>query len=109
MAWGDGGSRAWRRVVAFVLERDDHQCQLRYAGCTGVATQGDHRIHLASLGITRNDPAALDPDNVQAACAHCHNVKSRREQAAAAAKAGRARSEARRARLRLPAEPHPGD
>ncbi len=68
-----------------VLERDGHQCQLRYEGCLGVATDVDHK--------KRGDDHRLV--NLQAACRRCHQRKSSSEGAAA------------RPRLSRPEEPHP--
>ena len=61
----------WRHAV---LTRDNHTCRLRYPGCTGHATHADHIRPDAEGG------ARLDPTNGQAACEHCHNIKSRTEQ-----------------------------
>ncbi|GLE59550.1 hypothetical protein NJBCHELONAE_48630 [Mycobacteroides chelonae] len=102
MPYGQGGSRAWRRVRTKVLERDSHHCQLNYPGCTGRATQVDHKTNLAALGIPRNDPRALNPDDCQAVCEWCHTEKTRRERAPRVAEANRRRAAARRKRLTLP-------
>ncbi len=63
---------AWRRVRKLVLERDEHTCQLRGRGCTGVATTVDHIVPLAAGG------ARLDPANLQAACSWCNTSKGGR-------------------------------
>ncbi|WNM74172.1 HNH endonuclease [Mycobacterium Phage Nergal] len=108
--YGQGGSRALRRFNAFILARDGHRCQLGVLGvCIGHATQVDHKRNLASLGIPRNHPAAMDPHNAQAACEPCHEWKSERERIKALAAANKARAAARRARLSRPVEKHPGD
>lgn len=105
--YGQGGSGAWRRVRASVLRRDGYRCRLRIAGiCTDLATQVDHRVNLATLGIPRNHPRALDPANLQAVCAECHAYKTERERIKALAASNRARAAARRARRQ---QPHPGD
>lgn len=110
MAYGQGGSRALRRFNTYILERDRQRCQLRTLGvCIGHATQVDHKRNLASLGIPRNHPAAMDPRNAQAACEPCHEWKSERERIKALAEVNRKRAAARRARLGRPPEKHPGD
>lgn len=99
MAWGTD-SRARTTTVRHrvqrkrILVRDNHQCQLRYQGCCiGRATEMDHRVNVAAGGSNRDD-------NMQAACRPCHARKSSQE--------GNAAQAAQRARLRLPAEDHPG-
>lgn len=59
--------RAWADAV---LTRAGHRCQLRYAGCTGTAAHADHIQAVAEGG------AEYDPGNGQAACRHCHQLKS---------------------------------
>jgi 5-methylcytosine-specific restriction endonuclease McrA len=73
-----------------VLERDGRQCQLRYSGCIGQATEADHK--------RRGDDHSLS--NLQAACSPCHQRKSSSE-------GGQAWS-AKRGSGKLPAESHPG-
>ncbi|WP_267890555.1 HNH endonuclease [Mycobacteroides salmoniphilum] len=105
--FGQGGSGAWRRVRASVLRRDGYRCRLRIAGIrTDMATQVDHKINLATLGLSRNDRRALDPTNLQAVCAVCHSYKTERERIKALAASNRSRAAARRARRQ---QPHPGD
>jgi 5-methylcytosine-specific restriction endonuclease McrA len=62
----------WRKLRAEILDRDGHQCQIRYPGvCTGRATVVDK--------IT---PAATRPDlahnraNLRAACKPCNATKA---------------------------------
>jgi 5-methylcytosine-specific restriction endonuclease McrA len=62
----------------------------------------DHIVPLSALGIGRTDPAALDPENLQAACEPCHAEKSHAESRAGSARYAESR---RRRRSR----PHPGD
>jgi 5-methylcytosine-specific restriction endonuclease McrA len=52
---------------------DGRVCKLRYEGCTRYATEVDHR--------RRGDDHSFS--NLQAACEHCHKIKSGREGAAA--------------------------
>lgn len=76
----------WRTEIRpRVLARDNHQCRLRLQGCTLVATEVDH--------IERGD-LHID-ENLQAACSHCHGLKTSAEGNAA------------RPRLNRPPEQHP--
>lgn len=95
-SWGQGSTRASRRARAAALDRDGHQCQLKYDGCTRTATEADHVISITAIGQRRAD--ATNPDDLQAACTHCHGIKTRRQ--AAAAKGYRSRR---------PKSPHPGN
>lgn len=76
-----------------ILERDGHRCQIRGPGCTGVASEVDHRLPTSITG-----PAGDHDGNKQAACVPCHRAKTQAEAAAARAKRSRNR----------PAEAHPG-
>lgn len=100
MTWGQGGNRAYRRARAQVLERDGHQCQLRYPGCVHTATEADHRTNIASIGINRTD--VINPDDMQAVCRPCHLIKTRHENLAT-----NPRRHPRR--ITRPKQPHPGD
>jgi 5-methylcytosine-specific restriction endonuclease McrA len=99
--WGRRGlSRGVRRRV---LDRDNHTCQLQFAGCTIVATEIDDVVPVSALGdVTREE---LTDDNRQAACHHCHHIKTEQH------KLTRIQEVAahRRARKRLPQRPHPGE
>lgn len=64
-AWGNGSTRAWRQLRAWVLARDNHQCQIRLPGCTGHATHVDHII-------TKADDGLDIPENLRAACQPCN-------------------------------------
>jgi 5-methylcytosine-specific restriction protein A len=66
----------WRRVRAFVLERDGYICQIRLPGCTTRASDADHIVP-ASLG-----GAWFDPSNLRAACKHCNVARRNGERAA---------------------------
>lgn len=59
----------WRKLVRFVLARDNRVCRIRLPGCTIVATTGDHIVPRHRGG------ARLDPLNVRAACQHCNSVR----------------------------------
>ena len=78
----------WRKIRQQVLERDDHQCQLRYPGCRGEATEVDHVADVAMGG------ALYDPDNCRAVCAPCHRRRSNtmRQRLASRHRAGSGRS-----------------
>lgn len=67
----------WRRVRAYVLERDRHACQLAYEGCTVRATAVDHIIERRDLpaGSTLH----LDEQNLRAVCWSCHSRKTHRK------------------------------
>jgi 5-methylcytosine-specific restriction protein A len=96
MPWrGEGSTRAWRRTRKIVLERDDYRCQLNYPGCLGEATEVDHAVNIAAIGIQRRD--ALDPDVCAATCVNCHRLKTIRE------------SQAGRHRKRRRPRQHPAD
>ncbi|MDM2104808.1 HNH endonuclease [Mycobacteroides abscessus] len=93
-----------------VIKNAQGLCQIRVPGiCIGHATQVDHRINLATLGISRSDPRSLDRRNLQAACEPCHDYKSYRERVAALAKSNKARAEQRRRRRERGRDSHPGD
>ena len=78
-------------VVPGILDRDDHLCKLRFAGCMRVATEVDHKV--------RGDDHR--PSNLQAVCKFCHAKKSSRE--------GNEVQARRRALRKRPLERHPGD
>lgn len=62
-------------MVPFILERDQHQCQLQYPGiCTGQATTSDKIIP-----ASRQPDLAMNPDNNRAACQPCNQHKARTE------------------------------
>ena len=74
----------WAKVRLAVLERDAHQCQIKLAGCTGVADSVDHIVPLSEGG------ARLDPSNLRASCRYCNLARNgaRAGQLAAAFSAG---------------------
>lgn len=69
MPWsGQGSTRAWRKKRARVLERDNHRCQLQYAGyCTGRATTAHHTIPW------NGNPADIPDQYLVAACFPCNH------------------------------------
>lgn len=74
------GTRAWRRLRAQVLKRDNHQCQVRITGiCTGRADCVHHIKNTAAGG------APYDPTNCAAACTPCNQAEAYRESATARA------------------------
>jgi hypothetical protein len=64
----------WSTVRKTILERDNHQCQIRAPKCTGTANHVDHIIPVLKGG------AWWDPDNLRASCAHCNNQRVDRKQ-----------------------------
>ena len=62
----------WRKLRAFVLARDNWECQVRLKGCTRIATVADHIRPWLAGG------AWLDPINLRASCSHCNAVRSNR-------------------------------
>jgi 5-methylcytosine-specific restriction endonuclease McrA len=67
-AWSGGSTRAWRALRNEVLERDNHQCRLRYQRCTGIATEVHHLD-----GKVNGD----NPHRCVAACHNCHAIETR--------------------------------
>lgn len=75
MSYGQGrGGRPWRRLRAYILERDCHLCQpcLRRKALTA-ANAVDHIRARANGGTD-------DPDNLEAICDTCHGHKTRNDQ-----------------------------
>jgi 5-methylcytosine-specific restriction endonuclease McrA len=97
--WGRRGVPRSKRNR--ILNRDNHECQIRGIGCTIVATEVDDIIPVSVSGISRAD---ADDDMLQAVCHYCHHRKTERERLTALAA-----SNARRAARRRPSQPHPGD
>jgi len=75
-----------------VLTRANHECQLRYPGCRGIATLVDHILAQAFGG-------PHDETNAQAVCIACHDVKTKEEIA---------RGKARKPQRARPSSRHPG-
>jgi 5-methylcytosine-specific restriction protein A len=78
---GQGSTNQWRKTRLLVLQRDRHQCQLRYDGCTGYATEVDHIDGIATTGIPR--PQALNPERLRAVCHPCHTNRTQQQAATA--------------------------
>lgn len=75
-----GGSRAWRRLRAAVLQRDAYCCQVcGHQDLSGASLQVDHIIE-------RRDGGPDTMENARALCKPCHARKS--GQRAAARKRG---------------------
>lgn len=70
----NGGSRRWRRIRAYVLERDGYTCQLRLDGCTHKA---EHAHHVLGWEYGDAPEDASGRRLVVASCAHC-NLKTGR-------------------------------
>jgi hypothetical protein len=101
--WGNRGVPQYIR--ARILERDHGTCQLGYDGCTIAATEIDHAVNVASLGITR---AQADSNEylLQAVCHACHTRKTEHERLTA----WRASQQRRHQRRHLPVpRKHPGE
>ena len=65
----------WEPIRDRVLQRDGHQCRIRYPGiCIGTATVVDKEIPAA-----RRPDLAHDERNLRAACAPCNDHKARTE------------------------------
>jgi 5-methylcytosine-specific restriction protein A len=62
----------WQQLRADILDRDGHQCQIRYDVCTGYATVVDKIVPAA-----RRPDLARDPRNLRAACLDCNDLKAR--------------------------------
>lgn len=78
----------WYRTRQIVLNRDGGRCTLHYPGCTGAAVDVDHIVPDSRGGSSA-------PENLQAVCRHCHDIKTAAER------------DERNARRRLPRERHP--
>jgi len=65
-----GSTRRWRRIRAYVLDRDGHRCQVplldRPGLCLALAEHVDHIEERCNGGTD-------DPANLRAACSH-HNL-----------------------------------
>ena len=85
---------AHRKRRQRIFDRDGHRCLINGPRCNGRA---EHRDHIDN---TLPPPRYDAEGNLQASCGPCNMWKASRE--------GNAAQAARRARLRLPAEPHPG-
>ncbi|MGA3214098.1 MAG: HNH endonuclease [Acidimicrobiales bacterium] len=66
-------SAAWRRVRAYVLDRDGFTCMVRLPGCTVIADTVDHVVEVDKGG------AWYDESNLRASCRHCNLARSRRK------------------------------
>ncbi len=64
--FGPGWAKISRRVVA-----RDKVCQLRLAGCTGIATTADHIV-------PRSKGGGNEMSNLRGACRHCNSSRGNR-------------------------------
>jgi len=99
-----GQRRSFPTRTARYIRARDGECKLRiHPACTRTPDEADHIVGHAEalrLGWT---PAQIDhPDNGQAVCRRCHQVKTQQQAAAGRARARAARPTTRRARR------HPG-
>jgi 5-methylcytosine-specific restriction endonuclease McrA len=62
--WEGGSTRAWRKVRAAILERDQHRCQLQVEGICKTLADCVHHLKGKQFG---DDPAYL-----VAACTPCN-------------------------------------
>lgn len=63
----------WSRQRRRILHRDNNDggCQLRFEGCTLIATQVDHKVP-----TWYTDQEEVDDDDLQGVCESCHQKKS---------------------------------
>lgn len=64
----------WPKVRARILQRDNHQCQIKSKCCTQIATTVDHIVPVTKGG------AWWDDTNLRASCKHCNNARIDRTQ-----------------------------
>ena len=67
-------SAEWNRQRRRVLHRDNtyyNGCQLRFDGCTGVATQVDHKL---PVWYTKQED--VQDEQLQGVCKSCHKYKT---------------------------------
>jgi hypothetical protein len=57
---------AWRKIRAYVLDRDGHVCQIRLKGCLGQANTVDHIVPVSQGG------ALYDEANLRSSCRSCN-------------------------------------
>jgi 5-methylcytosine-specific restriction endonuclease McrA len=62
--WEGGSTRAWRKIRAYVLRRDQYRCQLRIAGICKVRANCVHHLDGKALGD--------DPARCVASCTPCN-------------------------------------
>lgn len=74
-SWRGGSTSQWRRLRAYVLDRDGHRCQMPVRGgdgSNGGATCGAFATHVDHITPRSKGGAFLDPANCRAACAPCN-------------------------------------
>jgi 5-methylcytosine-specific restriction endonuclease McrA len=92
--WSKGRSTSspysfqWASVRREVMKRDRFQCQLRYPGCVGRATEADHIVSVA-------DGGEHTLENARAVCKPCHRRRTA-QQGGEASKAARERQKGER-------------
>ena len=60
----------WKKTVKRILNRDSHQCRIRFVGiCIGLASEVDHIIPVTQGGSDHDS-------NLESACRPCHLAKT---------------------------------
>lgn len=75
MSWRESRTKpnTWRSIRNEVLERDNHECQIKTPRvCSYIANEVDHIIPTAEGGTD-------NLTNLRAACQPCHAIKSQKE------------------------------
>lgn len=86
----DSTRHTWAAIRSRVLMRDNHECQAKEQGCTGVAYEVDHVVPQYAGG---ND----EDDNLLSLCPECHSLRtSRQAHERAIARKALAKEQARR-------------
>lgn len=62
-------TREYRALAHWVIDRDQHVCQINGPRCTHYATEADHII-------PRADGGPDTPENLQAACKRCNGWRA---------------------------------
>ena len=79
-------SHYWTLVRREALERDGYQCQLKFPGCLGKATEADHIVSVA-------DGGEHTLENARAVCKRCHRTRTGQQGGAASKRAAQRRKQ----------------
>jgi hypothetical protein len=102
--WGQRLPPNWRAVRQEALKRDKYICVYQFPGiCTNTATEVNHRVGIASRGLTR-DITCDDVDMLDSCCRPCHDVITEKQRLGSFQQM----QAVRRQRKKLPKAPHPG-